>query len=91
MHDHHNSLVLKRIRRASEIARKKAFLRWELERKRRDAIAAKDPAFTGLKIARRIIVIDGESVVREAVIYEGDSVRLARKKLRAVLTAAATV
>lgn len=58
--------------------------RWELDRARRDALATKDPAFTGLRIVRRIIVIEREGSAREAVIYETDSARSARRKLRAL-------
>ncbi len=60
--------------------------RWELDAQRREALAAKDPAFTGLRIIRRIVVIDEEWTVREAVIYEYDSARSARAKLRNVLS-----
>lgn len=59
--------------------------RWQIDRARRDALAAKDPAFTGLQIIRRIIVIDREVSAREAVFYDTDSARSARRKLRAVL------
>jgi hypothetical protein len=41
---------------------------------------AKGPAFTGLRILRRIIVIDRECVAR-------DSARSARRKLAAILAA----
>jgi hypothetical protein len=60
--------------------------RWKMERKRQDELSAKDPVFTGLKIARRIIVIDFEQSVREAVIYECDSARSARAKIKSILT-----
>jgi alkyl hydroperoxide reductase subunit AhpC len=62
--------------------------RWKLDRDRRAAMAAKDPAFTGLQIVRRIIVIDREQRVREAVIYAGDSARSARAKLKRILSQA---
>ena len=79
--------TIKSIRRKSEIARIRANRRWELDRKRRSDLAAKDPAFTGLRIIRRIVVIEGESTVREAVIYNIDSLRSARQKLNRVLSA----
>ena len=37
------------------------------------------------RIVRRIIVIDGEKDAREAVIFEWDSEREGRRKIRAVL------
>jgi hypothetical protein len=42
------------------------------------------------KIIRRIIVIDRETEVREVVMYDTDSLRDARRKLRRVLTTTAT-
>ena len=38
-----------------------------------------------MRIVRRIVVIDRERTVREAVIYAGDSLREARRKQRAIL------
>jgi hypothetical protein len=67
------------------MARRRALIRWERERERRAVLAAKDPAFTGLRIARRVVVIDGEREVREVTIYETDSVREGRRKIREVL------
>lgn len=72
---------------ASERGKRMAKRRWQLDHARRDALAAKDPAFTGLQIKRRIIVIDDEVSVREAVIYKCDSARCARRKLRSALQA----
>lgn len=40
------------------------------------------------RIVRRIVVIDNETTVREAVIWFWDSDREARRKLRAVLNPA---
>ena len=77
--------TIKAIRRKSEIARIRANKRWELDRARRAELAAKDPAFTGFRIVRRIIVIDNEKDVREAVIYSTDSIRSATQKLKRAL------
>ncbi len=78
-------LTPKQIRRRSEVARIRANKRWEIERQRQAALAAKDPAFTGLKILRRVVVIDNEQAVREAVIYSTDSNRSAQRKINRVL------
>lgn len=80
-----NWLTRRKIAARSIKARERANRRWELDHARRDTLAAKDPAFTGLRIIRRIIVIDRELSAREAVIYECDSARSARRKLRGVL------
>jgi hypothetical protein len=77
----------KKRKAASERARAKARRRWELDRQRRERLAATDPIFAGLQIVRRIVVIDHERTVREAVIYAGDSLREARRKQRAILQA----
>ena len=58
--------------------------RWDNYRKKQESTLA------GRKIIRRIIVIDGETDVREAVFYDTDSLRDARRKLRDVLTTTAT-
>lgn len=79
------SYVTRKIRAASERGKRMAVRRWKLDRARRDALAEKDPSFTGLRIVRRIVVIDRECSAREAVIYETDSARSARRKLRSAL------
>jgi hypothetical protein len=59
--------------------------RWDADRKRRDALAAANPVrFIG-RILRRVVVIDCESAVREAVIYDFDSYREAKRKERMIL------
>ena len=63
--------------------------RWAAERRRREALAALDPV-RGMRIVRRVVVIDHEREVREAVLYDGDSAREARRKLRGVLSPRAT-
>ena len=82
------SAYLTRKRKAiSERNRARAQRRWQLDRERRDALAARDPAFTGRVVARRIVVIDRETTVREVTIYQDDSLREARRKLKFVLRA----
>lgn len=59
--------------------------RWQLDRQRRDKLAALTADQCPNAIVRRIIVIDQERTVREATIWAWDSNREARRKLRAVL------
>lgn len=88
MHYPAKTFSLRKKQAASERGRRMAAARWENERRRQEELAAKDPAFSGLEIARRIVVIDRECAVRETVIYAGDSLRSARQKLRKVLSCA---
>lgn len=85
MHTSYKSFNRKRQQAASERGRRMANTRWRNERARQDAIAATDPMRVTGKIVRRIIVIDNEETAREAVIYDFDSMRNARRKLNAVL------
>ena len=77
------SYITRKIRLASERNRQRANRRWDLDRARRDALARIDPVYLG-GILRRIIVIERETVAREVVIFESDSRRSTRAKLRAV-------
>jgi len=82
------SFSVKRLRAASERGRKMAKRRWEIDRKRRDALAKldeRDP-LRALpdQITRRIIVIDDESQVAEIVIRKLESTRLINRKLARV-------
>jgi hypothetical protein len=61
--------------------------RWELDRQRREKLAALTAKQYPNRIVRRIVVVDQEKLVREAVIWEWDSRREAARKLRAVLRA----
>lgn len=63
-----------------------ANVRWSNERARQAAIAAADPLRVTGKIIRRIVVIDDEREAREAVIYDFDSARSARAKIKKILT-----
>lgn len=76
----HPTYILRKIKRIRENAKRAAILRWERERAKQQERAEVDPVFMGLRIVRRIVVIDDESRVREAVFYAGDSDRSARKK-----------
>ena len=64
--------------------------RWRRDKAQRELWASVAPERMPAKIIRRIIVIDGETDVREAVFYDTDSLRDARRKLRDVLTTTAT-
>ena len=77
-------------RRARERSKLMNSARWKRDRERRDKLAAMEPLNYPGTIVRRIIVIDRESEVREAVLFDTDSIRDARRKLRAVLTTTAT-
>lgn len=52
---------------ASERGKRMAAERWRRDRERRDLLASMAPERMTAKIIRRIIVIDGETTVREAV------------------------
>ena len=62
--------------------------RWAMDRMRREIVAASDPIKFSREIVRRVVVIDRETTVREAVIYAFDSQREANRKLRRVMQAA---
>ena len=65
----------------SERNRLRANHRWALDRAKREAIARIEPVVIG-RIIRRIVEIRHEAEVREVVIYDFDSARSARRKLR---------
>jgi len=65
-----------------------AAARWVKDRERRNRRAAVTAEQYPQEIVRRIIVIDREREVREAVIFSWDSGREARRKLRAVMARA---
>ena len=60
--------------------------RWAIDRARRDRLAALTAEQCPSGIVRRVVVIDWESVVHEAVIWSWDSARSARAKIRRVLS-----
>lgn len=80
------SYLTRKKKSASERGKRMANRRWQLDRARRDAIAAADPLRVSGKILRRIVVIENETTVKETTIYDFDSARSARAKIRRVLT-----
>lgn len=65
----------------SDRARRGGIASQAVQRARREAIAAMDPIKFEGRIVRRIIVIENENTVKEAVIYDFDSYRWAKRKL----------
>jgi hypothetical protein len=78
-----------RVRRQIKAARNRGRLmaqrRWQLDRERRNRLLALSPENYPGRILRRIVVIDNEMLVRETVIYESDSIRESRRKVRRVM------
>jgi len=71
---------------ASERGRARAKRRWELDAQRRARRAAMAPIkFTG-RIVKRIIIIEEEVRAKEITIYDFDTFRDMKRKLRSVLT-----
>ena len=62
-------------------------VRWDADRLRRDALAVADPTkFTG-RIVKRVIVIENETTVKEAAIYDFDSYREGQRRVQRLLAA----
>jgi hypothetical protein len=76
---------IKKKKRASLNARRRANRRWELDRQRRRVLDALDPIQVGGRIVRRVVVIDDESRVRERSFYEFDRACDWNRKIREVL------
>lgn len=72
-------------RAISEHGRRMANRRWQLDRERREQLAKLTAEQYPTRIIRRIIVIDDERVVREAVIWSFDYAKDAKRKTRQVL------
>jgi predicted methyltransferase len=84
MHKPRQSHTRRAIQRASERGRLMARRRWQLDRERRDAIAAqdaRDPLRSPGRILRRFIVIDQDQTAHEIIIREGDSTRFINRRL----------
>lgn len=62
-----------------------AAARWARDRERRGKLAELTAEQYPARIVRRIVVIEQERLVREAVIWSFDSARSARRKLREAL------
>lgn len=63
-----------------------ALARWEADRRRREAAAKLTPERCQNRIVRRIVVVFDEQRVKEAVIWDWDSNREARRKVKEVLS-----
>jgi len=77
--------VRRKVKAASNRGRLMARRRWQLDRDRRNRLVAIAPEMFPGRIMRRIVVIDEEREVREAVIYESDSIRETLRKVRKVM------
>lgn len=75
--------VTQRVRAASKRNSERAKRRWVLDRAKRDALARIDPVCIG-KIVMRVIVIRNEIDAKEAVIYDFDSTRSEKQKLKRI-------
>lgn len=78
--------LARKIKRLSELGRQKANARWKKDRERRDKMAALTAEKYQSRIARRIIVIDDESRVKEVVIWNFESAHSVRRKERQALS-----
>lgn len=70
---------------ASERGRRMANQRWRLDQERRNRLAVLTAEQHPAKIVRRIVVIDNETTVKEAVIWSFDSGRSRKRKEKEVL------
>jgi hypothetical protein len=77
--------IRKKVSAARERGRRMATIRWKRDRERRDKLAALTAEQHPTKIARRIIVIDDERLVRETVIWSFMSRREWQRKERQAL------
>lgn len=82
--------IRRKVKSARERGRAMANQRWKIDRERRDKEALLFAESYPNKIVRRIVVIDNETTVREAVFWTWDSRRHAASKLRNVLRYAQT-
>lgn len=76
-----------KVKAASQRGKRMAARRWQLDRERRDKLASLTAEQFPSKIIRRIVVIEDEKTVREAVIWSFDSRRSAAAKVRQALYA----
>jgi len=77
--------IRQKVAAASERGRRMANRRWQLDRQRRDRLAALTAEQCPAEIVRRIIVIEHERDVKEAVFWNWESGRDRRRKLKAIL------
>ena len=74
----------RRARAASDRGRRMAEARWQADRERRRRLAALAPLNYPGRISLRVVVIRQEQEVSEAVVFDTDSTREARRKIRAL-------
>lgn len=77
--------IRRKVAAARERGRRMAKRRWQLDHERRDKLAALTAEQYPAQILRRIIVIEQERTVKEAVIWSFDSARSARRKIQSIL------
>jgi hypothetical protein len=70
----------RKIQRAIVAARKRANVRWQRDRERREVLAAVDPV--RFNVVKRIVVIDQETTAREIVFFDHDRYSDRKRKLR---------
>jgi hypothetical protein len=76
--------TISRIKRASEIARKRANIRWQRDRDMREKMAALDPIKFEGRIIKRIVVIENEATAKEICFYDFDRYSDRKRKLNQV-------
>ena len=77
--------IRRKVRADSERGRRMANARWAKDRIERDRLAKLTAEQCPSRIVRRIVVIDNETAVREAVFWNWESRRSWRRKELAVL------
>jgi len=77
--------IRRKVAAARERGRRMAARRWQLDRERRGKLAALTAEQFPAAIVRRIIVIENERDVKEAVFWNWESGRDYRRKLKAIL------
>lgn len=82
----HGAYLRRRAAAASAKGKKGAAVRWKRDRERRDALALLDPVRVGGRIVLRVVVIRNELRQREAIVYEHDTERDTRRKIKAAMT-----
>jgi hypothetical protein len=78
--------IRRKVKAARERGRRMANRRWQLDRQRRNKLAALTAEQCPTRIVRRIVVIENETMVNEAVFWNFESKRSWRRKERQVLS-----
>ena len=76
------SYTTRKIRRASERGTRLANIRWDRDRRMREAVAASELAKLDWTVVKRIVVIERETTVREIVFFACDRYADRVRKLR---------